>query len=184
MFERNWTQEIDTITEKFRNFQSLSEEEFNFKTKYESWSIAQNIAHIILLNNSYFEGFKEILNGKHKLSVNEGLEELALSALLSVQPYTSTDRFKRANTWDIWQPTSIYLKTYILREFERCQFNFKNHIVSFKNFPIDRTYIKYPGHADLIFKLDDCINFLIDHENRHWNQAYEIVKYFEQKNGS
>jgi hypothetical protein len=183
MFERNWTQEIDSITEKFRNFESLSEEEFNFKIKNETWSIAQNIAHIILLNNSYFEAFKEILDGKHNLFVNEGLEDLASNALRSLQPYTSTDRFKRANTLDIWQPTSIYFKTHILREFERCQLNFKNHIVSFKDFPMDRTYIKYPGYADLIFKLDDCINFLIDHENRHWNQAYEIVKHFEQKNG-
>ena len=51
---------------------------------------------------------------------------------------------------------------------------FKTLIENLGDLPLTNTYIKYPGHFDLIFKLDDCINFLIEHENRHWNQAIEI----------
>ena len=175
MLRTNWTLDIDAITEKFRDFQALSEAEFNYKTIKERWSVAQNIGHLILLNNSYFEQFEEIQNGRHELYTDEGLEELAASSLLSLQPYTSTDRSKRADTWDIWQPKASYLKSALLQEFISSQQIFKHHIIAFEKIPTDQTFVKYPGHSNLIFKLDDCINFLIDHEKRHWNQASEII---------
>lgn len=71
MLRTNWTLEIDAITEKFRDFQALSEAEFNYKTIKERWSVAQNIGHLILLNNSYFEQFEEIHNGRHELYTDE-----------------------------------------------------------------------------------------------------------------
>jgi DinB superfamily len=177
MTKRSWLQEIDIITEKYKiSFQDLTTEEFNYKPKQEVWSIAQNIAHVILLNSSYFKSFTEIQNGDHKILLNENLENLAQSSLDSLQPYASSERIKRENTWDIWQPLSSNMNKDILRDFEKHQLDFKHHIEGFKDFSIQTTFIKYPGHANLIFKLDDCLNMLIDHENRHWNQANEIVK--------
>jgi hypothetical protein len=180
MFKKNYLHEIDGLTEKFKiSFQNLTEEEFNYKPKLDTWSVGQNIVHIILLNSSYFKHFTEIQIGNHNLYVNENTGTLAQNSLISVQPYTSSDRSKRANTWDIWQPSSGYIKKEILRDFEKHQLDFKNHIETFNDFPVQNTFIRYPGHADLIFKLGDCINFLIDHEDRHWNQAYEIINFFQ-----
>ncbi len=185
MTQRNWLQEIDIITEKYKiSFQDLTPEEFNYRPKQEVWSIAQNITHVILLNSSYFKFFAEIQNGNHKIPLNENLDNLAQSSLDSLQPYANSDRLKRENTWDIWQPLSTYMNKDILRDFEKHQLDFKDHIEGFKDFSMQKTFIRYPGHANSIFKLDDCINLLIDHENRHWNQAYEIVKLLMLKNGS
>jgi hypothetical protein len=64
----------------------------------------------------------------------------------------------------------------ILTEFENNQLDFKNHIEELQTFFTRETFIKYPGETELIFRLEDCIEFLILHENRHWVQAEEVKK--------
>lgn len=174
----DWITEIDLITEKFkRSFYDFTEEEMNYKPKENSWSVSQNIAHIILLNSSYFEHFIEIQSGNHALPTVESMETLAQDSLLTLIPYTSSNSLERTNTWDMWQPSSNFIRKNILLDFEKSQFEFKKHIESFDHLPLANTFIKYPGHLDLIFMLDDCINFLIEHENRHWNQAVKIGRH-------
>ena len=174
----DWITEIDLITEKFqRSFNHFTEEEMNYKPKENSWSVGQNIAHIILLNSSYFNHFIEIQNGNHALPVVENIETLAQDSLLALTPYTSSNNLKPADTWDMWQPPSGFIGKNILHDFEESQLEFKKHIEGFDDLPLTNTFIKYPGHADFIFKLDDCISFLIEHENRHWNQAVKIGRH-------
>ena len=171
----DWIAAIDLITGKFkRSFHDFTVGELNYKPNEKSWSVGQNIAHIILLNSSYFEHFIEIQNGIHALPALENMETLAQDSLRAIMPYTSSNNFKHTNTWDIWQPLNGLTKESVLHDFEESQLEFKKHIESFEGFPLTGTFIKYPGHADFIFKLDDCINFLIEHESRHWNQAAKI----------
>ena len=171
----DWKKEIDLVTEKFKNsFCDLIEEELNYKPKEEVWSIAQIIAHIITLNSSYFEYFREIQSGDHILPDIENKEVFAQNAGERMLPFMNRDRLEHANTWDIWEPPSDPIKKDIIHDFEKSQMEFKTLIENLGDLPLTNTYIKYPGHFDLIFKLDDCINFLIEHENRHWNQAIEI----------
>ncbi len=68
----------------------------------------------------------------------------------------------------------------ILKRFTEHQAAFKNHIKGLQEFNRENTYIRYPGETDLVFRLDDCIDFLIEHENRHWVQANEVKNNFEQ----
>ena len=175
----DWITAIDSITKKFkRSFDNFTEEEMNYKPKENSWSVSQNIAHIILLNSSYFEHFEEIQSGNHTLPAFENMETFAQDSLLALMPYTSSDSLKQTKTWDIWQPPSGFIRKNILLDFEESQREFKKHITGFSNLSLASTFIKYPGHADFIFKLEDCINFLIEHENRHWNQAVNIGRCF------
>lgn len=168
----NWIKEIDLVTDQFkRSFSSFSEEELNYKLKEETWSIAQIIAHIMVLNNSYFEYFREIQNGNHSLPEIESKEAFARDSGKKMMPFMSRDRLERTNTWDIWQPPTGIIKKSIISDFEESQSEFKKLVASL---PVTATFIKYPGHFDLIFKLEDCIDFLLEHEKRHYNQALEI----------
>ncbi|HEX9827754.1 MAG TPA: DinB family protein [Flavobacteriaceae bacterium] len=174
----DWKTEIDLVTEKFRsNFSNFTQEEMNYKLKENDWSIAQIITHIILLNNSYFEYFKEIQNGNHTLQTHKNLDAKAESSLTMLMPFTKKDRLKRTNTWDIWEPPSVFIDRNVIQDFEESQFEFKKLIENFEASIMSDTFIKYPGHLDLVFKLDDCISFLIEHENRHLNQAFEIGRH-------
>jgi uncharacterized damage-inducible protein DinB len=186
MLEGHWKLEIDKVTEKFIvSFGSLTESKLNYKPDPNVWSIAQNIAHLILLNNSYFQNFDEIKKGNHVLPSIEAMDEFVTDSLQTLRPYTREDRPKTANTWDIWQPSRENFGLEILKDFTNHQSIFKMHIEALQAFFPHPTFIKYPGEAELTFRLEDCINFLIEHENRHWTQAHEVKQYFDQpvKNG-
>ena len=63
-----WLNQIDRTTEKFIDTSSdLNAEQLNWKPNAETWSIAQNIDHIIKLNNSYCTVFENLKQGKNKL---------------------------------------------------------------------------------------------------------------------
>jgi len=54
---RDWNQHIDDITQKFiESFGELSSEQMNWKPDPNTWSIAQNIDHLIVINTYYFTG--------------------------------------------------------------------------------------------------------------------------------
>lgn len=132
MKKRDWLQKIDTTTERFKiSFQDVTEEAFNYKPEPHTWSVAQNIAHIILLNSSYFTHFSEIQSGNHNLFINEITGNLVTDSLVSLLPYTTSDRLMRANTWDKWQPSPGFIGKTILQEFEEHQQSFKNHVDAF-----------------------------------------------------
>ncbi|HEV3224264.1 MAG TPA: DinB family protein [Puia sp.] len=170
-----WNKDIDKVTEKFSDsFGSLTGSQLNHKPNPNVWSIAQNIYHIILLNNSYFECFDEIKRGNHLLPQVDAMEQFAIDSLETIRPYASTARPKKANTWDKWQPSITNIDFKILKIFRDHQSVFKIHIKELQEFNLNQTFVKYPGDTNLIFSLDECINFLIEHENRHWIQANEV----------
>ncbi|HMB62756.1 MAG TPA: DinB family protein [Eudoraea sp.] len=89
----DWITEIDLVTEKFKEtFSDFTQKEMNFRPKEKVWSVAQNIEHIILLNNSYFEYFKEIQNGTHSLPELENAETKAKESLIALKPFTNPQR--------------------------------------------------------------------------------------------
>lgn len=50
-----WTNQIDQTTNDFvQTFGSLTDEQLNWKPDEKTWSIAQNIRHLILINESYY----------------------------------------------------------------------------------------------------------------------------------
>jgi hypothetical protein len=50
-----WTTALTTITERFTSlFGGLSEEALNWKPDHNTWSIAQNIEHVIVVNETYY----------------------------------------------------------------------------------------------------------------------------------
>src|SRR5205814_5981790 len=169
--------DIDRITEKFiTSFGSLDESQLNWKPDTNVWSIAQNIAHLIQLNSSYFKNFDEIKSGNHIIPEIDTLQPFAIRSLQTLKPYTNIDRIERANTWSMWQPAREEFGLKVLTEFTNHQLDFKNHIEELQIFLTRETFIKYPGETELIFRLEDCIDFLILHENRHWVQAEEVKK--------
>lgn len=174
MIER-WNKEIDKVTERFiKSFGSFTESQLNYKPDLNVWSSAQNISHLILLNNSYFQSFDEIKKGKHVLPPIDAMEDYVINCLRELRQYTRDDRTKRVNTWNKWQPFRDAIGLNILEDFANHQAVFKIHIQELWPFFLRPTFIKYPGESTLAFKLEDCINFLIEHENRHWKQAYEV----------
>lgn len=63
----NWREQIDKNTQSYiETFGELSIEQLNWKPNSETWSIAQNIDHLIVINKTYFPVIESIRKGTYK----------------------------------------------------------------------------------------------------------------------
>lgn len=63
----NWVQEIDKITlDAELLFSELSGEQLNWKPNPQTWSIAQNLEHLIVVNETYYPVLSALKKGAYK----------------------------------------------------------------------------------------------------------------------
>ena len=68
MMEERWLGPINETTRLFREaFGSLNEEQLNWKPSPKEWSIAQNIDHLIVINNTYLPVLESVRNNTFTL---------------------------------------------------------------------------------------------------------------------
>ena len=170
-----WTYQIDQTTTKFIDtFSNLNFEQLNWKPDSDTWSIGQNIAHIILLNKSYFQKFEKIKLGTNNIPILTRFRYWFSFARNPIKPYTDTNRIKRAKTYQFWESAKTDYTKDILTDFLVHQTEFKKYINELKNVN-GRTLMPYPGDNSFIFTLESAFDLLIDHEVRHYNQAKELL---------
>jgi len=64
---KNWSEEIEKTTQDFiESFGGLNESQLNWKPNPQTWSIAQNIDHLLVINKTYFTIIESIRKGTHK----------------------------------------------------------------------------------------------------------------------
>src|SRR5690348_1013823 len=102
---RTWNKQIDDITQKFtESFAQLDSAQLNWKPRPGTWSIAQNIDHLIVINTSYFAVIDSVRKGTYKppfLSrMGFMVSFLGNMILKSVHP----ERKKKMKTFAIWEP--------------------------------------------------------------------------------
>ena len=169
-----WTYQIDQTTKKFiETFSDLNSEQLNWKPDPGTWSIAQNIAHIILLNKSYFQKFEKIKLGTNNIPIATRLRYWFTFARNPIIPYTDTHRIKRAKTYEFWESARTDYTKDIFIDFQMHQAEFKKYIAELKD-RNGKTLMPYPGNDAFIFTLESAFDLLIDHEMRHYNQAKEL----------
>lgn len=129
-----WNQQIDTSTQEFvEAFGKLTTEELNWKPNSKTWSIAQNIDHVILFNETYFSIIESLLKGTYKtpfLGRFKGLVSFfGKTVLKGVQP----DQKKRMKTFPIWKPAKSEISVEILNQFKAHQIVLKSTIEKSKD---------------------------------------------------
>src|SRR5687767_14770598 len=61
MDTKPWFDQIDATTASFKeSFQNLSADELNWKPNGKTWSVAQNIHHLIVINQTYYSVIKKV----------------------------------------------------------------------------------------------------------------------------
>jgi len=64
---KNWTLTIDEISKQsLAEFGELSTEQLNWKPNSNTWSIAQNLDHLIVINETYYPVLAELKAGTYK----------------------------------------------------------------------------------------------------------------------
>ena len=175
--QEKWMPQIDEITNNFKKtFGSLSLEQLNWKPNSTTWSIAQNIDHLIVINSTYYPMIEEVRNGTYKLpflgKFNFMVSFMGRTILKSVQP----DRKKRMKTFPLWEPAKTDFKDNILATFENHQTELKKLIAASEDLLQKGTVISSPANRNIVYTLETAFDIIITHERRHYEQAMEIKK--------
>ncbi|MEX2585250.1 MAG: DinB family protein [Balneolaceae bacterium] len=171
-----WSNEIDEITRQYQSsFGHLNAEKLSWKPDQQTWSIAENIQHVIQLNASYFPLINSMKAGTWKkplaarIPVAAGLMKSLI--LLFIQP----DRRRKMKTFQIWEPSTIERPEIILDRFESHQEELKRMIDESQILFDEGAVIASPASRFIVYKLEDAFDIMVTHEKRHLNQARELL---------
>lgn len=176
MLTDKWTHQIDQTTHDFeKTFGALSKEALNYKPSPQIWSIAQNIHHLIIINETYFPVLDRLKRkdyrlpwiGKFDFMVNF-FGKVLLNAV-------NSDRRKKMKTFPIWEPSSTDFEISILKDFTDHQQKLKQYIADSKDLLENGVVISSPANKNIVYKLDKAFDIIVTHERRHFEQAKELL---------
>jgi hypothetical protein len=172
-----WLDHIDATTFSFRQrFGKLSETALNWKPRPEVWSIAQNIDHLITINETYFPIIASIKNKTFRLPWTGRLgllvKFLGSAVLKAVQP----DRRKKMKTFKAARPSTGKIPGDIVEKFAAHQQKLKELIASSGELLNNNTIISSPANRYIVYRLETAFDIIVAHEQRHLAQATEMLE--------
>jgi hypothetical protein len=177
MDTRKWTSALDEITSLFRSeFGALSSEQLNWKPDGKTWSVGQNIDHLMVINDTYIPVIQSVRNNTYKLPWSGKFSFLVKFfgnfILKSVQP----DRKNRIKTFPMWEPTQSSIPTNVIDNFAAHQERFKELIISSQDLVTRNVVISSPANKNIVYTLATAFDIIVAHERRHLEQAREVLR--------
>jgi hypothetical protein len=180
-----WINEIDNITTEFHErFGHLDSSELNWKPEPSTWSIAQNIDHLITINSTYFPVLDAVRKGNYSLAWTGRIGFLVnffgKAILRGVQP----QQRRKSKTFPIWEPSTSAIPGDILKRFRLHQDALKAAIISSESLLEHGTVIASPANKYIVYKLDAAFDIIVAHEYRHLQQAQQMLALMNQRRNS
>lgn len=172
-----WISRIDEVTAAVKaEFGALTVQQLNQKPNPKAWSIAQNLDHLIVINQTYVPLINSVRDGSFKMPFSGKLgfmvNMLGKMVLASVLP----DRKRKIKTFAIWQPSQSEISGDIVSRFEQHQESLKALIRSTADLVAKGQVIHSPASRMVVYKLSTAWDIVTIHEQRHLEQAREVKK--------
>lgn len=172
---QHWLSKIDETTNSFQHaFGLLTESELNWKPNTKTWSVAQNIHHLITINETYYPVVKRVRDGSQKLpwiaSVKFMVRFFGNFILDSIEP----TRKRKMKTFTLWEPSHSNISGDIVQQFIQHQNELKNLIQSSTDLLDKDVVISSPANRNIVYTLARAFDIITTHEVRHFNQAVEV----------
>lgn len=171
-----WKTELAANTALFKQaFGSLTGEQLNWKPNAETWSIAQNIAHLITINKTYFPLIEQVQNGVYNTPWWSKLTIATRFFGNVIYNASDASRKRKMKTFSIWEPEISDLPADILDQFEAHQQALAEQIESAENLIERGVVISSPANVNIVYKLERAFDIIVVHEKRHFEQAKEVM---------
>ncbi|KEO73868.1 DinB family protein [Anditalea andensis] len=176
----DWISAINLNTKNFKaEFGDCTPEQLLFKPSDQTWSIAENMHHLIVFNQSYFPIFSQLIaktfipSWSSRFSyINNLFGNLILNAVRE-------DRNKRIKTFPKWEPVNLFPDQDIFTLFTIHQSELAEWIQKLEPLLGKDKIIHSPANKLISYSLDKAIEIIVTHEKRHLNQAMEVKKHFK-----
>lgn len=173
----NWSTELDKVTEQAAAmFGKLPDEQLNWKLNANTWSIAQNIDHLIVVNETYFPILSSLKEGTYTPPFISRIGFLVSFFGTTVLSAVKPDRKKKMKTFPMWEPATSKISSDILNRFEIHQNLLKAEIDGAKELIERGTIISSPANKNIVYKLETAFDIIVSHEQRHLEQAKEVLE--------
>lgn len=173
--KERWIDPIDKITSDFRQlFGALTIAELNWKPNPNTWSMGQNLDHLIAINGTYHPVINAVKAGSNRLpflaKFDFMVSFLGRTILNSVQP----DRRRKMKTFPIWEPTKSDVQGDIWERFENNQNELKKLIESSADLLERGAIVSSPANKNIVYRLETAFDIIVAHEKRHFEQCKEV----------
>lgn len=176
MTSERWTTRIEEISNAFRKeFGGLPATQINWKPDAQTWSIAQNIQHLIVLNETYYPMIKQVRDKTYKPPFIAKLDFIVQFIGNIILKAVHPDRRKKMKTFSIWEPSAIETDTSILEQFGKHQVELKKFITESMDLVKAGTIISSPANRSIVYKLETAFDIMVTHEQRHFEQAKKLL---------
>ena len=180
---QNWGLEIAKVTNECRAlFGSLTSEELNWKPNSTTWSIAQNLDHLIVVNETYYPVLDGLKAGTYKTPVIAKIGFMVSFLGKMIVKAVHPDRRKKMKTFPIWEPSVSFDQDDILRRFETHQNELKQRIEETTYLAEKGLVISSPANRNIVYTLETAFDIIVLHEQRHLEQAKEIMDFVKDIN--
>lgn len=173
---QHWLDQIAQITADFEgSFHSLTSEALNFKPDPNTWSIAQNIDHLMVTNSSYFPVLEQLHQSTYRppFTGRIGFIPRFLGGVIlkSVQP----EQRKKNKTFPVWEPEQSELPATILHDFATHQKRLSEEMKAAEDLLEQGALITSPANQYIVYPLHMAFEIIVKHEQRHLLQAKEVL---------
>ncbi|MGY6741257.1 MAG: DinB family protein [Cecembia sp.] len=171
----NWKEELDHISKEVNEkFGALSKEQLFAQPDPKRWSIAQNLQHLIQVNESYFP----IFNRLEKRDLPQPfIGKIAFFRKLfgnMIYQSVSDGGKRKVKTFPLWEPKNLENDGDILGKFLEQQEALKQWIDRLQSFIEKEAVIHSPANKLIVYTLPKALDIIVAHEKRHLDQALNV----------
>ncbi len=171
-----WIKELHEINEEvIHTFGDVAHEKIYLRTNSQSWSIAENLDHLIKVNSSYFPIFQKLEAGTfHGAFIAKiGLFPKLLGNAI-YKSVSDGDR-KKVKTFPLWEPSANEKAGDIIAEFQKHQQELIHWFREMEPFVQKKVIIHSPVNRLIVYSLEKAFDIIVSHEKRHVDQAKEVL---------
>jgi len=172
---QHWINELDHLSEEIKaSFGNLGKETLFLKPDSKTWSIAENLEHLITVNSSYFPIFKQLIDNTF---VGAFIGKFSFfNKLFGNMIYRSVSDGgkKKIRTFPLWEPKIKEGEEHIIENFLSHQDDLKNWIKELGPYIEKGAIIHSPANKLIVYSLPKALDIIIAHERRHLDQALRI----------
>lgn len=158
------------------SFAALTPEQLNWKPDENSWSVAQCLDHLIVINRPYLDIIDNVTAGRypktflHRLPLLPGI--LGKLLIKSLAP-ESTRKLKASAKY---MPSASSIDAGIVQSFLDSQNLLVEKMKSTRGLDLDTIVITSPVASVVAYSLLDAFRIIVVHEQRHMAQAGRVMQ--------
>jgi hypothetical protein len=172
-------QEISGLTARYaQEFSGLPAAQMDAKPDPQRWSINECLDHIIQSNATYHPMFAAIAAGTYQATAWARVPLLPAFWGRMLLKSVSPDYKGKNKTFKVFYPAQSAYGRNLTQEFAAANEELIVRLQSVAHVNLDRLIVTSPAAKFVVYPLRACIDILVEHEKRHFDQAVRVKRGF------